>query len=262
MQHNQQILLNARPRADHHGRSRTAPGPAMADAWKDTAKSILAKHFLLGELEPSVLDQLLGYGQYRTFGRGAVIFRKGDPGDSLLAVLFGKIRISTLSADGQEIVLNVLGAGEVFGEIAFLDGKTRTAEASALEDTGLLVLQRSSFFPFVEAHPKVAMQLLEVLCARLRWVSDNYEDVIFLDLPARLAKRLLRLAERFGKPAEGGTRVAFKLSQQELGHMTGVTREAVNKVLRTWEEQDILSIERAALTIHKIDELALIAQAQ
>jgi len=234
----------------------------MADQWKETARSILSSHFLLGALEPGVLDDLLGYGRFRTFARGEVIFRKGDPGDSLLAVIFGKIRISTLSADGQEIVLNVLGPGDVFGEIAFLDGKARTAEASALEDTGLLVLERSGFFPFVTANPEVAMRLLEVLCERLRWVSDNYEDVIFLDLPARLAKRVLRLAERFGTPGEGGTRVAFRLSQQELGHMTGVTREAVNKVLRTWEEQGIVSIERASLTVRAAERLALIAQSE
>jgi CRP/FNR family transcriptional regulator, cyclic AMP receptor protein len=234
----------------------------MAEQWKDTAKSILSRHFLLGELEPRALDQLLAYGHYRVFPRGEVIFQKGDPGDSLLAVIFGKIRISTISADGQEVVLNVLGAGDVFGEIAFLDGKDRTADASALEETGLLMLQRSSFYPFVKANPDVAMRLLEILCERLRWVSDNYEDVIFLDLPARLAKRLLRLADRFGKPTDEGVRVDLKLSQQELGHMTGVTREAVNKVLRKWDEEGFVSIERAALTIRARDRLELIASQQ
>ena len=231
----------------------------MAEAWKDTAKTILSSHFLLGELEPAILDELLSYGHFRVVPRGEMIFQKRDPGDSLLAVVFGKIRISTLSADGQEVVLNVLGDGDVFGEIAFLDGKQRTADASALEETGLLVLERSRFFPFVQANPEVAMRLLEILCERLRWVSDNYEDVIFLNLPARLAKRLLRLAKQFGKQTPAGLRVDLKLSQQELGHMTGVTREAVNKVLRQWEEQGFVSLERTALTIREPDRLELIA---
>jgi CRP-like cAMP-binding protein len=227
--------------------------------WKETARGILSRHFLLGGLEPRVLDQLLTYSQYSVRAPGEVIFRKGDPGDSLLAIVFGKVRISTLSADGHEIVLNVLGSGDVFGEIAFLDGKERTADASVLEETGLLVLSRGNFHPFVMAHPDVAFKLLQILCERLRWVSDNYEDMVFLDLPARLAKRLLRLAEQFGAPTPEGMRVDLRLSQQELGNMTGVTREAVNKVLRTWEEQGMVTTERAALTIHATDRLALIA---
>ena len=232
----------------------------MPETWKATAKAMLSRHFLLGQLPDSLLDDLLGHAQFRRYKRGESLFRKGDPGDALLAVILGKIRISTLSAKGQEVVLNMLGPGDVFGEIAFLDGKPRTADAAVVEDTGLLTLERKSFLPYLEENPKVAIKLLGVLCERLRWVSDSFEDIVFLELPARLAKRLLRLTENFGHQEPSGLRIDLKLSQQELGHMTGVTREAVNKVLRIWEKEGILTIERAALTIHEPESLRAILE--
>ena len=232
----------------------------MSETWKATAKDMLSRHFLLGQLPEDLLDDLLGHAQYRRYSRGETLFIKGDPGDALLAVILGKVRISTLSAKGQEVVLNMLGPGDIFGEIAFLDGKPRTADATVVEDSGLITLERRSFLPYLEENPKVAIKLLGVLCERLRWVSDSFEDIVFLELPTRLAKRLLRLMENFGRQEAGGTRIDLKLSQQELGHMTGVTREAVNKVLRGWEQEGILTIERAALTIHQPDQLQVILE--
>ncbi len=120
--------------------------------WKPAVKDILSKHFLLGALDESILDELLDRSRLRRYERGEALFYKGDPGDSLLAILMGKVRISTLSAQGQEIVLNVLGPGEIFGEIAFLDGKDRTADAAAMEPTTLVALERRSFLPFIETH--------------------------------------------------------------------------------------------------------------
>ena len=124
-------------------------------------------------------------------------------------------------------------------------------DAQVADDSAILFLGRSTFLPYLENHPEITIKLLNVLCDRLRWVSDSFEDIVFLELPARLAKRLMRLTEDFGRQGPGGIKIDLKLPQQELGHMTGVTREAVNKVLRGWEQQKILTIERASLTIHE-----------
>ncbi len=219
-------------------------------------REFLAKHDLLGHLTPEELDRLLAPARVERLDEGRVLFRKGDPGDRLYVVLAGRIAIGTTSEDGKEVVFNVLGRGEVFGEIALLDGKARTADAPAMAECHLLVLERKDFMPFLESHPEVAARLIAVLCERVRWVSESYEDALFMDLPARLAKRLLRLAETHGEPA-GGTaiRIEFPLSQQELAKMAGVSREAVNKLLRAWQTQGLIAHDHSHVTI--LDEARL-----
>ncbi len=213
-------------------------------------REFLAKHDLLGHLTPEELDRLLAPARVERLDEGRVLFRKGDPGDRLYVVLAGRISIGTTSEEGKEVVFNVLGRGEVFGEIALLDGKARTADATAMAECHLLVLDRSDFMPFLESHPEVAARLIAVLCERVRWVSESYEDALFMDLPARLAKRLLRLAESYGEPAEeSAIRIEFPLSQQELAKMAGVSREAVNKVMRAWQTQGLIAHDHSHVTI-------------
>ncbi len=124
----------------------------------------------------------------------------------------------------------------------------------------LLVLERKDFMPFLESHPEVAARLIAVLCERVRWVSQSYEDALFMDLPAHLAKRLLLLAETHGEPAEDtaggtGTRIEFPLSQQELAKMVGVSRESVNKLLRAWQSEGLVALDHSHLTILDEDRL-------
>ena len=223
-------------------------------------REFLAKHDLLGHLTPEELDRLLAPARIERLDEGRVLFRKGDPGDRLYVVLAGRIAIGTTSEDGKEVVFNVLGRGEVFGEIALLDGKARTADATAMAESHLLVLERKDFMPFLESHPEVAARLIAVLCERVRWVSESYEDALFMDLPARLAKRLLRLAESYGEPVEGPTgaaaiRIEFPLSQQELAKMAGVSRESVNKLLRAWQNEGLIAHDQSHVTI--LDEARL-----
>ncbi len=219
-------------------------------------RDFLAQHDLLGHLTPEELDLLLGSARVERLDAGRVLFRKGDPGDRLYVVLAGRIAIGTTSEDGKEVVFNVLGRGEVFGEIALLDGKARTADATAMAESHLLVLERKDFMPFLERHPEVAARLIAVLCERVRWVSESYEDALFMDLPARLAKRLLILAESYGEPVEGaGTRIEFPLSQQELAKIAGVSREAVNKLLRAWQSEGLIAHDHSHVTI--LDEARL-----
>ncbi len=219
-------------------------------------REFLARHDLLGHMTPEELDRLLAPARVERLDEGRVLFRKGDPGDRLYVVLAWRISIGTTSEDGKEVVFNVLGRGEVFGEIALLDGKARTADATAMAECHLLVLERKDFMPFLESHPEVAARLIAVLCERVRWVSESYEDALFMDLPARLAKRLLRLAEAYGEPVKGaGTRIEFPLSQQELAKMAGVSRESVNKLLRAWQSEGLIAHDHSHVTI--LDEARL-----
>jgi len=233
----------------------------MASDSRARGREILSKHFLLRHLTPPELDQILAFARTRRYGTGEILFQKGDPGDGLLAILGGRIRISALSEDGREVVFNLLGPGDLFGEIALLDGKERTANATAVEPSELLVIGRSDFMPFIQSRPDLCTRLLAVLCERVRWVSDLYEDAVFLNLPARLAKRLLRLAATNGERTAAGTRITIKLSQQELGNYMGTTRESINKHLRAWQNDGIIAIERGHIVIREPETLELITSA-
>ena len=173
----------------------------------------------------------------------------------------GRIKISTLSESGKEVVLNILGPGEMFGEIALIDGRERTADAGAMAASELLVIQRRDFMPFLERRPDVSARLLVVLCERIRWVSDLYEDAVFLDLPARLSKHLLRLAKTYGEPVPNGVMISLKLSQQELGNLMGTTRESINKQMRKWTEAGIVQVDHGYVVILRPVELEKLAGA-
>ncbi|MCU0838342.1 MAG: Crp/Fnr family transcriptional regulator [Rhodospirillales bacterium] len=179
---------------------------------------------------------------------------KGDPGTAMMAVLSGRVRICSYSPEGREVVLNVIQPGEVFGEIALIDGGERTADAFAMDPTLLLVLSRREFLPFLEHSPQVCIRLLEVMCSRLRLTSSQVEDFFFLDLRARLAKRLLQLSETHGEPMPDGKR-GVRVSQHMLASMIGTSREAVNKQLRAWEGLGILDVKRGSITILKQQRL-------
>lgn len=208
---------------------------------------ILAGHFLLKHLSRDRLKELATVTYLDNFPRGGVIFQKGDPGDSMMAVVKGKVKICSHSMDGKELVLNIINQGGLFGEIALLDGEPRSADAVALEDTDLLILDRSKFLPLLEG-PEL-LKLIAVLCKRLRQTSEHLEDTMFLEAPARLARSLLRLGETFGKPAGSGARIDIKLSQSQLGSIVGLSRESVNRHLGEWEEAGYISRESGIITL-------------
>jgi CRP-like cAMP-binding protein len=224
---------------------------------RDDIRAILGRHFLLRHLDGSELDQLLKFAKVRHTRRGEVLFQKGDPGDGLIAILQGRVKISTMSAEGKEVVLNILGTGELFGEIALIDGKDRSADATVMESAELLVIDARDFMPFLEARPDLATRLLVMLCERFRWVNDLYEDAVFMHLPARLAKHLIRLGESFGDESDDGVRIGIKLSQQDLGNLMGTTRESVNKQMRTWIDGGIVSVDQGIITILDQDRLEM-----
>ena len=187
------------------------------------------------------LDEIIGFASERRVPRGTVIVNKGDPGSSMMVVLAGRVRISNVSADGKEVTLNMIGPGEIVGEIALLDGKPRTADATAIEDTTLMVVERQQFLPFLLRDPSLVERLLAVLCDRLRRTSLALEEIALFDLPSRLARLLVKLSNDYGRPAPGGgVRIDMKLSQRDLATLVASSRETVNKQLRGWREAGVV----------------------
>ena len=209
-------------------------------------EALLASPFFQS-MKPDEIDEVVGFATERRVAKGTVIFNKGDPGSSMMAVLSGRIRASNVSMEGKEVTLNVFGPGEIFGEIALLDGKPRSASVTALEDSLLMVVERHRFMPFALQHDTLMERLLIVLCDRLRRTSTALEEIALFDLPARLARVLVKLSVDYGRPVPaeqgGGVRIELKLSQRELSTLVAATRESVNKQLRLWREEGFVDQE-------------------
>jgi len=222
-------------------------------------EAVLAGHFLLRHLTRDELRRLAAAAELANYKARATIFMKGDPGGSMMAVIRGRVKICSHSVDGKELTLNIINRGGLFGEIALLDGEPRTADAVALEETDLLVLDRARFLPFLAANPEIALRLLCMLCKRLRQTSEHLEDVLFLEASPRLARWLLRLGETVGKPGADGTRLDIKLSQQQLGSLVGVSRESVNKSLGDWQRAGVIAVEGGQILLRDPKALGEIA---
>ena len=205
-------------------------------------------------------DALLARARLRRFEAGETIFLMGSPGDSMMAVLSGNVRISVPSADGREIVLAILYENEVFGEIAMLDGKERTADARALTPCSLAILERRDVLAFLERQPSVWLRFVEVLCERLRTTDQHIAEVALLQLPARLAKVLLRMASLHRMANSGRPDASVEISQRELGNFVGAARESVNKCLREWQPAGIVQIESSLITIEDRQTLEQLAE--
>lgn len=217
--------------------------------------AILRNHPLFRELPAPMIERLVSYMSRRTVARGKAIFEKGESGTALMAVVAGAVRISVPSVDGRDVVLNIIREGEIFGEIALLDGGPRTADATAATDCELLVIERRDFLPFLRSAPDVAVKLIEILCARLRRTSEQVEDLTFLGRSGRLAKVLLRL----GSDVQGESPRNLKMTQRELSQIIGMSRESTNKQLRIWEKRKLIRLERGAVTVLQPEALADIA---
>jgi CRP/FNR family transcriptional regulator, cyclic AMP receptor protein len=217
--------------------------------------TVLRRHPVFGGLPLEHIERLSAYASTRAYPRGATIFAKDGPGTGLFAVCSGTVRIAVPSPDGRKAVFGLIEEGEIFGEIALLDGRPRTADATAMTDCELMLIDRRDFVDLLESQPEIALKLLELLCARLRKTTQQIEDVLFLDLPGRLAKQLLDLIGG----AEGSARDRkISMTQRELGEMIGMSRESTNKQLREWEERDWVRIERGGITVLAPEALAAI----
>ena len=220
-------------------------------------RAILRDHYLFGKLTPQHIDRLSACIVTKTVKRGTNIYAKGDPGTSLCAIGAGTVRISVPSVEGKDAVLDVLGKGSILGEIALLDGHPRTADAIAVTDCELFVIERRDFLPLMREEPEIALKIIEILCSKLRRTTQQAEEVMFLDLPSRLAKALMRLLD--GDTA-GMQERKVTITQKDLGNIIGMSRESTNKQLRIWEDKKWVRLERNAVVILAIDSLAAVAE--
>jgi CRP/FNR family transcriptional regulator, cyclic AMP receptor protein len=209
----------------------------------------LRRNEILSELGPEAFSDFLSLGRSKHFARNTLIFGKGDPGDCVFAIARGRIAIETVSEDGQIALLNLLGPGDLLGEIAAVDGNERTAGARALTAAHLLRIDRNDFMAFLERHPKAAVKVMILLCSRLRWTSAVIEDLTFLAVPQRLAKRLLGLGRQYGVDVGSGTKIAEPVSQESLAQMLGVTREFVNRCLGYLQDRRAIRYEQGHIVI-------------
>ena len=200
-------------------------------------RDALGRCGLFRQLSDNERDALFTRARTHEYAANENIFLMGSPGDDMVAVVSGTIRISAPSPDGKEIVLAVLGPGEICGEIALLDGKERTADANAATDCSVVVLERRDVLAFLAKHPDAWAKLIDVLCGRMRSVDHQMADFAMASLPARLAKALLRLAVSENPAAGGRAGECIHLTQRELGNVIGATRESVNKHLRAWQRK-------------------------
>jgi CRP-like cAMP-binding protein len=214
-------------------------------------ESLLRSHPFFKALDDRIVDRLAPRALTRKVKKGTLLFRKGDAGTNLYAVGAGVVRVSAPSDQGKDTVFNLIVPGEIFGEIAFLDGGPRTADAVMIESGELMVIERRDFLPLLRDYPELAVRLLEILCGRLRRTSERIEDVVFLGLKARLAKTLLYLHER----SSSGRQQTLKVTQREISQLVGVSRESANKQLRKWQRQKWVKLERGGLSILSPDVL-------
>jgi CRP/FNR family transcriptional regulator, cyclic AMP receptor protein len=214
-------------------------------------KALLRSHPFFTALDGRILERLMPHALTRKVKRGTLLFRKGDAGSNLYAVCAGAVRVSAPSDQGKDAIFNLIVPGEIFGEIAFLDGGPRSADAVMIESGELMVIERRDFLPLLQDYPELALRLLEVLCGRLRRTSQQVEDIVFLGLEPRLAKALLHLYDHSSFKASQN----FKVTQRDISQLIGASRESVNKQLRSWERRKWLKLKRGGLVILAPDVL-------
>ncbi len=188
--------------------------------------------------------------------RGTVIFSEGEIGDHMYVIVEGKVKLGHASPDGRESLMAVLGPGEIFGELSLFDPGPRTATATALTDARILALGNTSLHPWLAGRPEVAEALLAALARRLRRTNDALADLVFSDVPGRVAKALLDLADKFGEVTPEGLLVKHDLTQEELAQLVGASRETVNKALADFAQRGWLRVDQREVLLLSIDRLA------
>jgi CRP-like cAMP-binding protein len=238
--------------ADHDTRS----GPEPIEDRRVERRRVLGNVSVFAGLDDPALDALMEITSTRRLPAGHTLFRKGAEGTQLYGVLRGRLRISAAGEDGREMTFGFSEPGEVIGEIALLDSNPRSATVTVVSDCELLTLDRRDLLPFLEHHPVVAIQMARVLAGRLRRLSEMAEDAMLRDLPVRLAKKLVAMADA-GEPQ--GDIPEVRIAQQQLGELVGTSRESVNKQLRSWAEDGIVETRRGGVRILDRTSLEAIA---
>lgn len=207
------------------------------------------------ELDQEAAADLESLGRVRRYGTGDVIFHEGDDGDRVFVVISGRVKLSSSSEGGKEVILAVRGPGDLVGELSVLDGSDRLAAAIALENVEVLVVTAAKFHHFLEQHPSSALILLRMLSARQRDADRKRIEFASYDSVARVATRLVELAERFGEQATAGVKIDLPISQEELAGWVGASREAVSKALQSLRGRKLVETSRRAITILDLEGL-------
>jgi CRP-like cAMP-binding protein len=209
--------------------------------------ALLRLNPLFAGLDGEAIARIAALCTRRQLAAGEVLFVKGDEGDALYGIRRGQIRIATGTEAGKRLTLNVLGPGDLLGEIALLDGRSRTADAIAAEPTELFTVRRQDFLRLLEREPRIAVHLIELLCERFRWINERMEETALQPLEVRLARRIRALAADFGTD--------LHISQEELGILLGVTRESVNRQLQQWRRKGIIELGRGRIRLLEPERL-------
>ena len=213
-------------------------------------RDALKRLWLFSELADAEIDQIRALARAQRYPARQTIVSQGDDSGDLFLIIDGRLRASSCNANGDEVVLSIMGPGEVFGEMALLDGAPRSATVSTIDACQLLVIEAGSFHALLRQMPTLAAGLMKVMARRIRDLTGRTQDVALLDVESHLAKVVLALANRFGDHSRSGqTAITLKLSQQELASMVGATRELVNRRLRAWAQRGIVELVAGSLVI-------------
>jgi CRP-like cAMP-binding protein len=223
----------------------------------DQKTALLQEHFLLRHLSPGDLATLAERTEIKAYAADATIFRRGDAAQTMMVVITGKVQISSPALEGDKIIFATMHPGDVFGEIALIDGHERSTDAVTAEATEVLVLQRDDFIKVLENNPKLSIDLLRVMCTRIRHTNELLEDFSIIDLRRRLAKRLSYLNDSSARA--GGLKMVVRVSQDELVAMMGVSQhDTILKQLTLWGQQGIVELDKGWVTLKDHDALKVI----
>ena len=217
---------------------------------------ILSRAGIFQGVDPSAVRFLIEQLDSVTFPRGTTIFDEGEPGDRLYVIISGKVKLARHSVDGRENLLTVMGPSDMFGELSIFDPGPRTSSAICVTEVTAATMDSGMLQQWITEHPEIPQQLLRVLARRLRRTNNSLADLIFTDVPGRVAKALLQLANRFGTQEGGALRVHHDLTQEEIAQLVGASRETVNKALAEFAHRGWIRLEGKSVLISDTERLA------
>ncbi len=227
---------------------------------KSVKAQLLRNHFLLQHLSDDDLRRISDAATFARFKPNETIFRRGESETDLMIVVSGRVKLSATSADGQELVANIVQRGHIFGEIAVIDGKPRSYDATVLEESEILIVKRQDLIPFLEKRSDICLRFMSALCERLRRSEALVQDAVFLRAGGRLARQLLRLAESHGRKDGEAILIDLALSQGDLASLVGMTRESINKQLCDLRRAGIIWFKGRNYRLLNLDALKDVAE--
>jgi len=215
--------------------------------------AILRKTDLFRSVSDDDLGTVISASRVRNYRRGQVIFSQGDPGGTLIVVVTGRVKLVVRSADGAELTLTIIGPGGVIGELTVADGGPRSTDAETLDDCQLLLVPREPIQEICSRNASAAQALTSAIAADLRRLTEDTSDLVFLDLPRRVAKVLL------SQPVDSDGTIRVDLRQEELAHQVGGSRQSVNSALSAFQRRGWIEVRDRAVTVRQVAALARFA---